>query len=667
MLDTWKNWFVTLNTYDQPNEIWEAVANVVATENETAIIWRSLLTAGSVSPSFYAQRFWTILLDPILLSSIPETARDCINVFAPQLSNDAISKIELAILKIDNTQSKDVNVTSNDKHLRLKITLLQAIPEENRGTAAKEFLSKCDLELLQFSEHHPRTTQGIQHVTPEMWLTEQDIDKTKPRNHELLETSDFLEKLLSNNIIDSNLVDILGKIRKIKQTMAKSHEEIEDRVTSIIEDRLTRGYAQITCSQVALNVQLSNELFEHFKTIMLKDSQTASSQSLVLTQSFGWDAFDHKINAAQGLVCLATKINELTDDHKSLLRRIAKDPEKNVRFQLSQRICLIFDKCPEFTWEILELWVAELPNQPEHHEVLEVALSSNLFWRLWKNNSTQTNQFLRNLVTAAQTSSSKELRRICGSWLAALSFLKDETWTLEILNSKMGNIKENLEEIDGALHVATAKLLPRTQKLCRTRQHKQAIRFLLDLLGVASRSLEAYRIEVNNLSISDKPVQQPLWVSQLYQFFNYVTIEFRFSADEHAKQWITGENNEIKEQMAIWRETTEPILDSILTIPYPQIAYNLIEGLEHIIWFDIERGLYWLRRVTTASAPFGLASESLAADHTIKILGRILAEHKGALKVSNPRSDFIQILDEYLQIGWPSAVSLAIQIESFFR
>ena len=56
-----------------------------------------------------------------------------------------------------------------------------------------------------------------------------------------------------------------------------------------------------------------------------------------------------------------------------------------------------------------------------------------------------------------------------------------------------------------------------------------------------------------------------------------------------------------------------------------------------------------------------------AADLTIKILERILAEHRTSLSGGQLRSDFVQTLEAYLQVGWPKAMRLAFQLESIFR
>lgn len=374
-----------------------------------------------------------------------------------------------------------------------------------------------------------------------------------------------------------------------------------------------------------------------------------------------------RTDAAGALVCLAARMETLTDEHKGLLRQVAEDTKRDLRFQVAENFWPLLKKWPEFVWETLERWVAELPSQPENNEVLLMAMNQNWFWRLQDNDSIRANQFLRKLLAAAQQKSSKELKHNCGSWLAALGFWKGELWACEILYSEIDNIRDNSEELEGALNVALGELLPRTKKMEPPSHHQQARNFLLTLLDAASRSVQLYETETASLPISNRPVEPPSWAEQVYYFFIRVLTEFRVSAEEHAKQWSIMDNNQVNEQMIVWWETVEPILDSVIAIPNPQIAYDLVEGLRHIIWFDVERGLHWLRKVTLASAPYGLSTEQLAADKTLKILERILAEHKIALGAEESRSDFVQTLEAYLQIGWPKAISLAVHLDSIFR
>jgi hypothetical protein len=157
-------------------------------------------------------------------------------------------------------------------------------------------------------------------------------------------------------------------------------------------------------------------------------------------------------------------------------------------------------------------------------------------------------------------------------------------------------------------------------------------------------------------------------LERVFHFFYNIATEFQFSVEGHAKQWATVQQVQRDAKMVAWWETSVPILEVLLSMLYPGVTFHLIKGLEHLVSLDVGRTLRWLRRATLAGVPMGLANESLAADHTIGILERILAEHRASLAAgTETRSDFVQILEAYLQAGWPRAIRPAVQFESIFR
>jgi len=416
--------------------------------------------------------------------------------------------------------------------------------------------------------------------------------------------------------------------------------------------------------------QLTKELLERFKIVVALRVQPPSPQRLAqFDASPPWGSFDPRSNAAEGLVCLAAKAEGLSDEYKHLLSQLAADPDPVVRFRLGRRIWSFLGKWPEFVWETVEGWIAELPSRPGCLGVLLGTLRDSWFWWLRNNDLTRADQLLRDLLSAARLRDAKMLRRACGTWLAALGFFQGEVWASEAVSSAVDSIRDNLDELGGALNVAVDQLLPRTQKELGPVGHRRRARdFVLQLLRTADEALEAYRVGIENLPPPDRPSETPEWVKQVAQFFNHVAMQFLFSAEEHAKQWAAVQVDEREELITAWWDTVEPILEVLLAMPHPMITYDMVKGLGHLVDLDVQRSLHWLRRVTEAGAPAGLTSETLAADHTVQILGRILAEHKASLAVGGElRSDFLQILEAYLRVGWPKAVRLAIELESIFR
>jgi hypothetical protein len=663
MLYDWEYYLAALPDDDEAEGKWETISTVLAADNELVTVWRRLLIIGSRSPAFYAQRLWTMLLNPPILIRLEGAAGACIAAFVLHLPHEAVRQIEHAVFSISKQLPSETDTKTAQRHtIRTQVWLLSHIPEERRGVDVKEFLASCDPELLQLRYRNPPEDSSV-------WGWEDD-SAAGSQHQELLQVSAGLDELSANSITDDTLEEVLQKIHRVEKALAESRDEIDDVSLSTVQERLVRGLARVACSQAGLDERLTGELFKQFRETIASPAKSLSRQHLEQFDSTQlWSSLGPRAYATEGFTCLVVKIGRLTDDHRCLLRRAAADPDPIVQIHLGRRMWPLLEKWSEFVWETLESWITELSTRPDILGVLSETLCGSWFWWLRNNDSARADQLLRNLLGAARLRDAKMLRRACGMLLAALSFVKGEVWAGEVLIEAVGSIRNNLDELGGAQRVAIEHLLSRTPKASGPVEQRQRAReFLLQLLNAADQALEAYRMEILKLPASDCPGEPPGWVRQVAQFFGSVAAEFMFCAENYVQQWATVQNDERMEQMKVWWETVEPILNALLVMPHPQIAYHLIKGLEHFVDLDIQRVLYWMRRVTLASASQGLTTESLAADETIGILERILAESKASLAVGTElRSDFVQVLEAYLQVGWPKAMQLAIRLDSIFR
>ncbi len=681
MLHVWSDYLAALPSNSQVEEKWQAISDVVTTENELAAIWRRLLIAASHSSTFYAQRLWTMLLNPEVLIRMEtqEVAEDCIKAFAPHLSDEALQQIESVILEISESYFMGSNTeTLNNYLLSVKAQLLCCIAKERRSIAAKEFLADCDPKLLQAYQRDYGVRPIPVILTNESFFATPAIDITtaEPQNklqkYAFLEklSNAFLEEISTENFTENALTSAWHKIFQVEQVLTESLDEMDSRFASRIQGRITHGLTQIACSQVALNEQCTNKLLERFREILISNTEAPSLELLEqFDRSQSLVTYDLRVHAAKGFICLANKAELLTAEWKDLLHRVTHDPNPVVRYHLGEQIWSFLDKWPEFVWETLERWVSELPSRAGTVGVFCETLHSSWFWWLRNNDATRADQFLRNLLTAVNSCHSTKLRSHCGVCLAALWIFEGETWAGDALSSAISSISDNTDELEGAQRVVVNELLPRSPKEpSPVEQRQRARNFLLQLLSAANQALQAYSAKLANTPRPERPNEPPQWVRKVAEFFHYVATEFHFCAEEHAKQWAEAQASERDTQMMDLWENVEPILDALFAIPHPGVVFDLIKGFEHLVNLDVQRSLHWMRKATLASVPAGLANESLAADRTIEILRRILAEHKTSLAAGDElRSDFVQVLEAYLQVGWPKAVQLAVQIESIFR
>lgn len=629
MLRCWSKYLTELPKTDQPDEKWQPILDVVIAENDLAAVWRRLLIAAISAPDFYAQRIWTLLLNPRILLSLEtqELAQNCLEAFASELTDENFSQIESLLLN----RALDCQTENANNYLLAKIArILSSIPEEKRSSETQEILSK----YLGNKNLYSRPTYQLEYTRVEQ------LPVDSFGNPEYTPTEQLP-------------VDLFGNPNVFSQ-------ELEE----------AKNLYQRASESSPLNNQAESDIFEQLKIIIETPSAPPSPQSL---ENFDRDPSvwqKPRIFAVEGFLCLAIKTDSLPIEWKDLLRRLADDPDPQVRCSLGQQIWQFLNKWPEFVWETLDRWLNELPNRAGTIGVLRKTLHSSWYGWLRNSDAARAEQFFNKLLTAARLCNSAELRSHCGALLTALWFFEGETWAGEALRNALDSITDNADELKGAERNAVHELLPRSPKEppIPVEEHQRVQDFLLQLLEAANQALRVYYAEVTNIAPSDGANEPAPWVKKVSDFFYDVATEFDFSAEGHAKQWTSAQTDDKEAKISAWWQTVEPILEALLAIPHPGIVFKLIEGLEHFIDLDLQRSLCWIRKATLASASAGLVNERLAADRTIEILSRILADHKKILLEGNElQSDFIQILESYLNVGWPKAVQLAVQIETIFR
>jgi hypothetical protein len=670
MLQAWREYVSALPTDANAHTKWEAIADVLSNENVSALIWAKLLEAGRHSNEFYAERLWTILLNPTILvgSAINNEAESCIEAFSSYLPDEAINQIESVILSLAAEQLTALNLETAERRLAyIKARFLSCIPDGRRGDVSKTFLDHCDPEMLQQNRRRSSPTYSSWSDNETDWLAEEGVDVGDPAHQEMLQATAFLNTLSANEITDADTASILERIRTGERMLAESQDGIDERVSSAVQERLIQGLSRLACANVTLDEEFKNELFERFRTVLELPAATPDNGRLAaFDHNPSWGMPNRRYSAAEGFICLTVKEEPLNPAHQQMLKQLAADPDPVIRFFMAHMIWPLLKKWPEFVWIMLEKWVADLDTSLGSLGVLQGALRNHWFWWLRNEDAARADQLLKDLLAAARRRDATELRGACGNWLAALWFFKSETWAQEILESFLTFFRDNIDELNGAQNLAIYLLLPRTPKETSHEQKERALSFLVGLLNAANQVLETSKDEIERLSSSDAAEDPSLWVRKIFGFFSHTAIEFQFSAEGHAKRWAS--DTAATADLPEWWATVEPILDAIIALPHPGVVYHLIEGLEHLIAFDVQRSLRWLRKVTLASVPQGLNVESLAADTTVKILEQILAEHKFSLAAGDEmRLDFVETLEAYLQIGWPKAMRLAIQVESIFR
>jgi hypothetical protein len=672
LLERWEEHIRHLPEGDKAEERWSGIFEVLIMENELAAVWRRLLNGASAAPAFYAHRLKGMLLNHTILvgADTQEAAEECVEAFAPHLPDEELRQIEDSILTIGKERFAGYDEENAEWRLAYtKVKFLSRIPEAKRGDAVRAFLAGCDPELLGICQHELEF--AAENYPPHMWNRQAARESSTPETQELIKELKELQGLSAEGITPETATAILHNVSKVEQKLGESRDKVGDQLAYGLHAALANVLKKVVTSQPPLKESDRDELFEKFRAMLSAPEMTAPQEMRWSFEEISyWDLTSPRVRAAEGLISLSLKAGPLRTEWQEVLRQVARDEDPIIRGRLAERLWEFFKVWEEFVWETIERWVEELPTRGDTHEALQTVFNRGPWlWWLRNNDIDRADQLLRNLFAAAHSAGEAKLQSHAGEWVAGLWLVKEAPWAAETLNRATQSVEEYLSELWGAQKAATDVLFATSEDkpVPPERSHRGA-KFLVRLLSSAKLALDTYWSAVTASGPTDGSIEHPEWVKSTARLFDQVGIKFRFTAEEYKKQWAEAGEAERKEKITAWWERVEPVVDAVLALPHPRIAFNLIEGIESLTDFDVRRGLYWLRRATEASAPSGLANESLAADRTIGILERVLAEPRLSLAAEDDvRSNFLTVLEAYLGVGWPRAMELAAKLDSIFR
>jgi len=111
-----------------------------------------------------------------------------------------------------------------------------------------------------------------------------------------------------------------------------------------------------------------------------------------------------------------------------------------------------------------------------------------------------------------------------------------------------------------------------------------------------------------------------------------------------------------------------PILDELAKVGYPSVAHYLLETLEFFIPLDPRGVLLRVGNVVRLAREWGYQYEPMAVDLIVGFVKRYLADYRPLLRDDlDCRRMLVEVLDTFVQAGWPEAQKFVYRLEEIFR
>jgi hypothetical protein len=156
---------------------------------------------------------------------------------------------------------------------------------------------------------------------------------------------------------------------------------------------------------------------------------------------------------------------------------------------------------------------------------------------------------------------------------------------------------------------------------------------------------------------------EPSDATVIYQIADTVVDEIYFASgafgtEDNDREPVPAEDGFADEAFSVLGLLTE--------FKHPSIVHHLVQTLGHLSPADPRRAFVLVERSISAGDAY--TYDTLAADTTIALITRYLAEYRDVVTTDPDLLTAVRrVLDAFVQVGWPAAISLSYRLGDAFR
>lgn len=377
----------------------------------------------------------------------------------------------------------------------------------------------------------------------------------------------------------------------------------------------------------------------------------------------GWSSWPGRIEAVEGLFFLFA--NPGCDAQHTLdrIRTLAQDRLPVVRFQVAQRVTLLYERAPAVMWELIE----SLANDPNYRIRAEVITNLD---RLGRAHPDRALALVAKMLDEAGTVRSKT-EEVARSAIASLTcyYAWRDTPTakasIEQIVAGLPATAHNAGRVFPTLRTALQYTEPANpERALRTRERAAKLFNMIVAKAVpALRELIEKRLRREELTEAERTQ-----FNDLERLLVTCSTELYFASgafQEHRyglpPELTTPEQRELYPELAAsW--------DLLAEIGSPNLVHHLVQTLEMYVPVDPAGVFLLIGKSVLAGRLWSYHFEDQAVELVVRIIRTYIAEHRS---IFERHPDCLRVLRELLDLfitaGWPAARIVAYRVDEIFR
>lgn len=345
------------------------------------------------------------------------------------------------------------------------------------------------------------------------------------------------------------------------------------------------------------------------------------------------------------------------------IQKLACDPVPSVRFLLVCELWRAFENYSDEMWSVFD----DLAAREDNGVVLQGITVS--LWKLIHRDPVKSQALIRRLLTrlGEETDDDAKARTALICMLVDYAVWFDDPWAKQ----ELSRWQQDAVGFSASVSVAGRRLIEHIKPQHSGEQLVRARALLLDSLNSVAIGLGSLREQAPN---TPEDEFQRNW-RRLYGVIDDAVTRIYFSADINSSLRQRKEHPLTNESRLRFFRDAQPILERVLSFGnQPETgmllaptAHHFMKLLNGILPYDPGLALRMAAEVVTCSRRFNYTLDSMAMSETVELVESILADHRETVQEEAPLKSLLELLDAFVEAGWPEALNLVWRLDEIYR
>lgn len=642
----------------------------VLKNNQQAVIWRRVLSLLAKYPSLATRVQGLAGAETLMIAS--ETSKqfgEFIRTLHPLLTIEDRIALEERILAIAETGEPDQRGARRRRSDEL-LKALENVPLETEG--ARSRLASIYAAEVTFS-HSVADDLGFRQLTPD------DIDRMdrggetpeeRTIRRQIEPTTSLVEQFGVAHFNSAPTLEeaenILPSMREL-ETLINDHDG--DALPGIMRDSMIATLAG-ACSQIAKlkSLDCETELGKLVKKALLlaagnlyPEADAVGTEEAAPGHAGGWPIA--RVVAAEGLLALLAVSGCSDSAILETLETLLNDPSAKVRYPIARYALWLHKSNPRKMWE----WLETLSKDRS------VAVREGCVHALDHLGNLDANRALKLmddilLAIPKEADEASELTRYAVQALTAWYVQADVAAAKAAVERITANVTEYADQAGIIPHrireFLTTGSIDELGVDAATRA--RAVAVFRDLSRNSCEAVRALLETTDHEQDSNSPSKHD--GRALLSVATSIASELYFASGAHqpGRESLPAVISRPEQPRFYWE--VESVFDDLALIGFPSLAHHLVETLEMYIDTDARAVFLRVASVVRAGKRWDYEYEQLAQDVVLRVVRRYLADKRALLQNDEECQRALrEILETFIEAGWPGAQYLAYRIDEIHR